>query len=497
MRSARMHFMLKSFPLVVGCLLPCSVIAAEFTATAGVAPGLAYTDNVCLSKDNKQDAWVGLFTPGGSIKADGNKANFDITGSVQFNTLTDSQLKDDNCSGGSIGNREQFAPNVNARGSMILIDDWLKINASGRANQNEVTPYAGGGGDSFGGNGNTNTYYRYSLTPVLSRRLKDVATYTLRYNYNEVINTQDVVNDSSSDSWATTLNNDNSSSRTSWELFGDYREVSYNGNNDVLDRDRVAEPREDTELKSAGLRLGYQLNRQWQVNGVYGHEWNDYQTYNDDDTSGATWDVGMRWTPSPRTKVGFGIGDRYFGKTPRFNISHKHKRNTFSASYKKSITFGRDILTEGNDFNQSIGNFSSLDSQSPIIDERYTIGYAYSGRRANINFVASHSDQTQEDNGLKSTFDDLALTYSPLVPRPYTLSGTLAWSNDEPRSELGLPNQVFSDSSEAWITSITLGRTINDRMDLSLNYRYTDQQSDNFFNEYQENRVMATLNIRL
>jgi hypothetical protein len=32
---------------------------------------------------------------------------------------------------------------------------------------------------------------------------------------------------------------------------------------------------------------------------------------------------------------------------------------------------------------------------------------------------------------------------------------------------------------------------------VSLNYRYTDQQSDNSFNQYQENRVMATLNIRL
>lgn len=496
MISGRSHQRVKILSLcVVGCTVSVSSFSAEYSTSAAVAPGITYTDNVCLSDSNKQDAWVGLVTPSGSIKGEGRKAKFNINGSVQFNTLTDSQLKDNDCAGGSLGNREQFAPNVSARGSAVLIDDWLKISANGRANQNEVSPSLGRA-DSLDGNGNTNTYYRYSLTPVLSRRLKDVATYTLKYNYNEVINTADEVSNSSSDSWATNLKGGRSF-RTSWNLFGNYRKVSYSDDDVVTSRGRPAQPREDTELKSAGLRLGYQIDRKWQVNGSYGWEWNDFQTYNDQDTDGQTWDLGVRWTPSARTSVGIGMGDRFFGNTPRLNISHKHKRSRFSATYRKTITFGRDILTEGNQFNQSIQNFSSVNSQSPIIDERFTVGYTYSGRRARINFVGSHSEQTEEDNGLKSEFEDLALTYSPLVPRPYTLSGTIAWNNNEPRSEFGVPNNQLSNSSEAWITSVTLGRSLNERMNLSLNYRYTDQQSDTSFGEYQENRVVMSLNIRL
>lgn len=498
MRAFRAFICVRTLPVVVACSLPAIGQAAEFTTSAAVAPSIAYTDNVCLSDKNKQDAWVGLLTPSGSIKGDGNKADFDIRGSVQFNTLTDSQLRDDNCAGGSVGNREQFAPAVDARGTAIVIDDWLKLNATGRANQNEASPFIGGGADSLDGNGNTNTFYRYSLSPVLSRRLKDVATYNLRYTYDEVINTQDAVSDSTSDSWATNLQG-GKSSQISWNLFGNYREVSYSDDDLVSNNNNNgnAEPRQDTELKSTGLELGYQINRDWQVNGTSGYEWNDYQTYNDEDTSGVTWDAGVRWTPSERTTVSTGIGDRFFGKTPRLSISHRHKRSTFSADYNKSITFGRDILTQGNDFNQNIGNFSSLDSQSPIIDERFTLGYMYSGRRANINFIGSHSDQTQEDNGLKSTFDNLALTYAPLVPRPYSLSGTVGWNNSDPNSEFDVPSADLSSSYEAWTTDVTLGRTLNSRMDMSLNYRYTDQQSDSSFNEYQENRVMATLNIRL
>tara|TARA_B110000503_G_scaffold34861_2_gene56938 strand:- start:67378 stop:68871 length:1494 start_codon:yes stop_codon:yes gene_type:complete len=497
MKSCVANFFFKSLPsVVVSCVLPASGFAAEFTTTAGVAPGVTYTDNVCLSNGNKQDAWVGTVTPGGSIKSEGRNAEFDVTGSLQFNTLTDSQLKDNDCGGGSLGNREQFAPNITARGSAILIEDWLKLSATGRANQNEVSPFIGGGGDSFDTNGNTNTYYRYSLSPQLSRRLKDVATYTLRYNYNEVINTADSVSDSSSDSWATSLEG-GTASQVSWDLFGNYRKVSYNSGDLFFEEDGAAVPREDSELKSAGLKMGYHIDRRWQVIGTYGWEWNDYQTYNDEDTSGRTWDLGVNWTPTPRTTVGIGMGDRFFGKTPRFNITHTHKRNIFSASYKKSITFGRDILTEGNDFNQSVQNFSSQNSQSPIIDERFTAGYSYKGRRAIINFIGSHSDQTQEDNGQKSTYDDVALTFSPLISRTYTLSATVSWRQDEPRSQFGQSSTNFSNNSEAWTTSVTVGRALNDRMGVSLNYRYTDQQSDNSFSEYQENRIMATLNIRL
>ncbi|CAA0123446.1 Uncharacterised protein [Halioglobus japonicus] len=497
MRPTTAHFLVRSLPFVVGCSLPVSGLAAEISTSASVAPGVTYTDNVCLDNENKKDAWVGTVTPSGSIKGKGRNADFTVSGSVQFNTLTDSQLKDNDCGGGSLGNRKQFAPSINAKGSAVLIEDWLRISASGRANQNEITPSAGGA-NSFDTNGNTNTYYRYSVSPELSRRLKDFATYSLRYNYNEVINTADDLSNSSSDSWSTNLAG-GTATRVSWDLFGNYRKVSYNDNDLFIEEDGTAVPRENTELKSAGLNLGYRIDRRWQVTGTYGWEWNDFQTYNDEDTGGQTWELGVNWTPNPRTEIGVGVGDRFFGKTPRLSIKHTHKRSVFSASYKKSITFGRDILTEGNDFNQNIRNFSSQNSQSPIIDERFTLGYSYNGRRAKINFIGSHSDQTQEDNGQKSTYDDVALTVAPqvFISRAYSMSATVSWRQDEPQSEFGQSNRNFASNSEAWIASVTVGRALNHRMSLSLNYQYTDQQSDNSFNEYQENRIMATLNIRL
>jgi hypothetical protein len=256
-------------------------------------------------------------------------------------------------------------------------------------------------------------------------------------------------------------------------------------------------PREDTVLKSAGLNLGYQLDRRWQVNGKYGWEWNDYQTYNNADTGGQAWNVGVRWTPSPRTTVSTGIGGRYFGKTPNLNISHTRKRSVFTASYNKGISFARDIRTQENLINPGYNYNSSLDTQGPIINESLTLGYTYNGRRATIGASGSYSDQTQQDNGEKSAYKGLAVSVSPIISSRYTVSGTIAWNEDEPQGLFGVTNLGPTDTAQTWVTSVQVGRQFSQHIGLALNYQYTDQQSGDSFSEYQENRVMATLTYSL
>ncbi|HEY6130479.1 MAG TPA: hypothetical protein VIV27_00595, partial [Halioglobus sp.] len=274
--------------------------------------------------------------------------------------------------------------------------------------------------------------------------------------------------------------------------------VEYSGDDLVNTITGQIVPRQDTELKNASLQMGYQLNRRWQVNGRYGWEWNDFQTFNDANTGGAAWDMGVRWTPSARTTVGLGMGDRFFGQTPRVNISHERGRNTFTASYNKAITFANDIRTQQDLLNPDFINNPTLNTASPILDERFIVGWSYAGRRAALDFSGNHSQQTEADTGEKSIFQSWAVSVSPLISSTYTLSGALAWNDYEPRSEFGIPSSQFDEeTSQAWITSVNVGRVINSRMNLNVGYQYTLQESDQSFNEYQENRVVATLNISL
>jgi uncharacterized protein (PEP-CTERM system associated) len=240
------------FPACVLAYVGGPVFAAEWDTSASVKPGVTYTDNVCLSADNEQDEWIGTVTPAGTVVADGNRANLSINGSVELNTLSDSKLRDLGCNGGNFGNREQFAPQLNGNADAILVERWLYIDAKAYINQNQVTPFASGGGDPFDRTGNTNTTYSYSVSPYIARRYKDTAELNLRYTWDEQFNSTDAVRDSTKESAQASLGSVPGVAKYSWGVQGDYSNVSYS-NSPVQ-----TENNQDSELKSAQINQGYQ-----------------------------------------------------------------------------------------------------------------------------------------------------------------------------------------------------------------------------------------------
>ena len=490
------RLLFKAF-VVLMCLSTGTAIAAEWNGTASISPSLTYTDNVCLTKDDKKGDFTGvaLLTPAGSFSHKTRKSSFSASGSVQVNTLTDGDLRDNGCTGTQIENREKFFPNLSAKGSTVLIDDWLKVDVAGRADQNEITFGLPGGGDDLDRTGNTNTFYRYSIAPTLSHRLKNNARYNVRYGYDKVINTADTLSNSSRQIVRANLQS-GESSQVSWNLLGKYTKVSYEDGffNRISGQ---FQPRQDTELRSARLQLGYRISRRWQVNGSYGWEFNDIQTFNNADTDGQAWDIGVLWTPTRRTSVSLGSGDRFFGSTPRLNITHQRKRNTFSANYNKTITFRRDITTGGNNLVEGIGINASLGTESAILDERGTLSWSYGGRYASMSLNGSYSQQTRAIDGAKGVFKNVAFTYSPMLSQSYSVSATVAYDEDKPAGFVGLPNVQDFAGSRSWIYNVNFSKPINNRLSASITYQFTDRQSDTNFNEYQENRVIATLNINL
>jgi hypothetical protein len=483
-------------------LLSCvagSVSAAEWSTSAGVAPAIVYTDNVCLSSDNEKGEWIGRVTPDVSIVGNGNKANVSLNAAVEVNSLSDSDLEDRECEGGlGYGDREQFAPAGNAAADAVLIEDWLYIDANASAFQNSITPYASGGGDSLDRTGNTNTTYRYSVSPYIQRRFKDLADLTLRYTYDDQYNSSDLVGDSTEDSAQLNLASGTSFSPVSMGIRGDYSKVEYSGS-------RGRDFDSDNELKSAQFNLGYQLDRTWQVNGYYGREWNDFVSTRDD-IDGDFWDAGLRWTPNSRTTVDAGTGDRFFGSTPRFSVNYRHKRSVLTASYRKDITYDRNIRTLAE---APVGGNPTTLSNSPILDERFILGYAYEGRRSGFGISAGHSDQTrlgsprpisEELNFSESKFTDVSMRVNRSISRKLSLSGGIGWERREPKKS----TDTFGEDYDTWRANFGVQRQLGENTSLSFDYQYTDRQPNetttqpgNFFNEYTENRFTLTLRVAL
>jgi hypothetical protein len=490
------------FPICLMAVIGSRAWAAEWTNSASVTPGVTYTDNVCLSKNDTQDEWIGTVTPAATMIADGSRVNLSVDGSVEVNTLTDSRLRDLGCTGGNRGSREQFAPRLNGTADAILVENWFYFDATAYINQNSVTPYASGGGDSFNRTGNTNTTYSYSVSPYIARRFKDTAELNLRYTFDDQYNSSDAVRDSTEDRVQASLGSVPGVSKYSWGIQGDYSNVNYSNSPRIIDNNQ------DSELKSAQINQGYQLNRRWQLNGFYGQEWNDFVS-NRDDIDGTFWDVGLRWTPNVRTTVDAGVGDRFFGNNPRFAITHRHKRSAFSANYAKTLTYDRNIRTlqESPPLNPGLPPPPGIDpgvtslSNSPILDERFTLGYSWQGLRTSIGVSAFQSEQTKRGGSAPtftdSTYTGVAVSANRDLSRQTSLRAGVNWNEQDPKNSNGnVENQVINNS-ETWSGSLGINRQLSQRTNLGLNYVYTDRQSDGEFNTYTENRITLDLRVDL
>lgn len=465
--------------LLISAALPA--YGAQWTAAAGVAPSIIYTDNICLSSDNEQGEWIAMVTPDVSIAANGKRANLNLAASIEVNSLTEDRIEELGCNPSGFGNRKQFAPRLNAAADVILVEHWFYFDANGYVDQNAISPFLSGGGDGLNTTGNTNTTTDYSLSPYLSHRFKDVADMLLRYTWSDQYNSSDFVRDSSEESVLFTLGSNPAVASFFWGVQANYSNVKY-GDGGLNVRDAP-----DSELSSAQLNMGYQFNREWQVNGYYGEEQNDFISLSDD-IDGDFWDVGIRWTPNLRTVVNVGTGNRFFGSTPRFSLNHEHKRSVFSASYSRDLTYDRNIRTldDGNP------NPAVL-STSPILDDRFTLGYAYNWRRSALNVDASYSEQTRTDNLSEQTFTNINVALNRNLSRQLSVNGSLRWSEGEPRGR----QVAVQPAYESWELGLGMRQSLNSNTDLALDYRYTDRQSDSnsaFQGSYTENRI--TLSIR-
>ncbi len=465
--------------------------AARFDASMSVSPSLTYTDNICASESNKKSDIVGTATPSGRLSVKGSRANLNLSGHMQFNSLTDSQLNKRGCGGSEDSNlkRRQYKPKLRANGAVEVIrNGGLNVRFSARADQNRVNSQLAGDEDPFDRDGNGNNYLRYSVMPSHSRRIQGVGNLTLRYGYDEVINDKNKANDSVREQFNINLKGEKSS-RINWGLSARQSEVTYENNSNF------AFQRRSTKLESARLNLGYQFGRRFAINGSAGVESNNLpkNRYNDD---GLTWQLNLRWTPSRRTSVTVGSGDRFFGKTPRINIRYKRKRSAFSLNYNKKITYDRDIRTSDEGLLTDFGDNTSLLSRSPIIDERVSLGYNWQGSSASVSVNGSVSEQTRTNDGAKGNFKNIGVTFSPRVSSNFNLAFLVNYSDNEPRQRRVL-DVLPDNSTQVWSTSVSVGKPINDRMSSSLTYQFIDRTSAQDLGDYQENRIVATLSISL
>lgn len=487
--------------VVASLLFGSQLMAAQWERDLNLLPAVSFTysDNICLDQSGEEKAeWVPSFAPGASISGVGARANIDFAGTLNFNSLN----QDRTCGNGAErSNSDDVIPRFRFNAGTELVSQRFFVDVFANASQNRTNAFAPGGSDELNRSGNVNTTYSYGINPLWTSTLFSRVNVNLNYQIDEQRNSDADREDSVRQSAGAFISRRAGQGDWTWSVTGDYSDIEY-------DRERDFEP--ENELISAYATLGYALSRKWQVNGSLGKEWNTFITSDpDDDIDGNSWDLGAIWTPNDRVLVDVGTGDRFFGSTPRVEISYRHRRSVFTASYLKELTYSRSLrATE--DFlpgTDAFGNpVDPLDveevdrlgtptttSRAPILNERLNVSWTFQGRFTTLNLNGSTSDQTRAQDGFEDTFNSASASISRRLSRNLNPSLTLSWQERLGDVERGASGR----DSETWRINVGVDRSIGQHTTMSIRYFYTDRQSEFEVDEYTENRVTVTFRFRV
>ncbi|MET0106806.1 MAG: TIGR03016 family PEP-CTERM system-associated outer membrane protein [Sedimenticola sp.] len=459
--------------LSAGWLISPSAYAADWTKTVGFTTSAVYTDNVKLSETQNDDELSLLMTPSIAIKGDGARVNVDVAASLQLDTRGEGS--------------DSTNPRLRANADAELVENIFFVDLESTVAQNAIDPYSPVGSDALNDTDNVTTTYSYGISPYLVGRLKNYATLHARYSFDEVSYSKNHLDGSARNAVNLRLSSGPRFGRFDWSVSANHSENEYDNNYSV-------------EYSSADIDVGYRVNRAWKITASIGSEWNEYTSIQTD-TEGDRWDLGVLWTPSPRTSVDFKIGNRFFGDTTALKLTHKSKRSVLSASFSQDLTDRRslrddDIFRSTDAFGYEIdpitgdilpvGTLAAINN-STFVNKRFDASYTLQGRRSTLTINANHSQQTYQDSTTDSEQSSIG------VNATRTLSGKLSAN-----AGLTLRTQSQNSGNDADTITIALGvdHKLGQNSSFGLKYGISDRDSDQAGSSYTENRITASLNAK-
>ena len=482
----------------VAYFFACGASAGEWRVKSGLNVGQVYTDNVELDDDDKESKFVSVVRPTFNLVGKGNRANVSFISAFEFNN--------------SGSGADSFSPKISATADAELLEDVLFIDADLSSNQSTIDPFAAAGNSQLNQSDNVTTTYDYSISPYVVKHFGQTADLRVRYTYDDQINKGDELSDSVQQSILATLQSGRDFSRLTWKLESDYQDTDYESDESSSEQDG------NSEKWSNSLTLGYKVNRKFELRGTIGKEWNNYQTFDDDDTDDQFWDVGVVWTPNRRTTVDAGYGKHFYSTTPRFSMSHQTRKTTFSAKYTRSLSDTRsersnpnvfsfsdslrDQLSEQNQLTDSqidefeqalsdllfLNNNSTFRDQGVFVNELFESSFSVKGKRTTATVYFRESKQIREDVDEDAVFTSSGIRLNRKLSSKYTLNSRLTW--DEQKDQNGLT----SDRTQ-W--RLSLRRKLGTRTAVSIAYSYGERDSDRVNDDYKENRVSLNFSIDL
>lgn len=456
--------------------IPSVAFAGDWTITPRVSIGEDYSDNIRLAPPGRERSdFVTTVTPGVLVSGRGARVTLDLIYDAQFVYYA----------------RDTGVDRLNnqllAVGNVEVLEDRLGVDVRASVGQQNIDNTDRTSIDNINLNSNRETFYSYTVSPVFRQRFSSFGDFEARYVFTQVINDDDDNGDATQQAVTAQFDSGDNYGRFPWSIDFESRRID----NDDEDPDRFSE---------LNGQLGYIVSRQFRVDGRIGYEDNDFDTLRDD-TNGMTWRFSGTWTPTARTRLELGFGDRFFGTEYFMRASHRSRRTLLSASYQERPQTASvlvpdqqilDVDEDGNLNSDEIGgnggaNIASLTSDEVFIRRRFQGGVSITGARTETTLSPFYEKRDYEETGDEETvFGVEADIVHNLTPKlSVTLSG--GWDRSEFRDGIR--------EDDEWDIGVGVSRRFGRQLTGLLSVRHAERDSNGANNsgDYEENRISATL----
>ena len=479
-----------AIPFLVLAYTPAA-LALDWRFEPNVRASATYTDNVNQSESNPEDAVILTITPGFTMSSEGSRRvqaalRYGLTGVARFGENDNSDLNH----------------RLNATGKAELIEDFLFIDGNARISQ-ELISLFGSPAEAEINDSNRATVGTYSISPYIQKRLGTFANALARYTASGAIFENDVAANSSVNTFTAGLTSGTRFTDFSWGLNYSISKAENRG---------LA----DSTFENASASVGYALTRKFRVFGTAGQDWNDYLSFTE--TEGSFYRVGFGWAPSRRTSLEASAGEHYYGSTVSLSGTHHARQSQWTVRYSEDVSdtprfdtsridlafctlaelaalppnpTKSDYIKAGCD----LGHFFNTSISSRVfLSKLLTAGVSWDvGSRTKMSLALSDLTReflqgAQSEDRVRYVTGSVSYRMSPKTTASSSLS---FFRNSADAAETG---SVARDD-DIWRLSVSLNHQFAEDLSGALNLRHTRRDSNVAGADFEENRLMATVNM--
>ena len=507
-------------------LLACIVSPIGHAANWEFAPSITvkqtYSDNIDLEsgrisratgiREDETGCFVTEVNPGLTIKPRGEPGRVKFDLNVRYQNLIDAGC---NRGGGSSFIQQEANLLVEVLKQSVFLEAKTSMSQQNQSNTRKIS------GDNLSDSGNRSRVRTYNISPYWTPHFGGYADGEVRFRYDDVHTSGGGASDAQTFEETVHLENGTRFSVLSWSVdFNNQKQQRDSNGDSVRFRDYSGE-------------LGARLGREFSIFAQGGNYENDFTSVTNSNQNGSFYTVGGGWTPGALFSIRGGGGNNSFvtvninpskrtsleatyrknevgtntGDTYELSLNHKTRRTVWNAKYFEDTTTVQTVLANQQIFavvdafgnpvvNPVSGQPNTIAIETPTLRDEVFVRkrgeVSFNGRTALSTISLTIFSEEREFQGISNDKDDV-------------LGGTASWNwkfGKRTSSSLrgrwqrthvnnaGVGGRSDNEFSEI---ALSIDRTLSRYFSAILEYRFQKQKSDNPLDEYDENRVTASL----